>query len=168
MKRSLINCGDYTLVPLADGQVAIIDTDVAEIVGQHNWRDNGRGYAKTHTPTCWFGKPKGMFLHHLVVGHPIGGLMTDHINGETFDNRRVNLQIITNQHNQHKQKPQLRTTSSVYKGVSWNKGTGKWEARIKINGKSKYLGLYELEIQAAKAYDDSAIKLFGEFAKTNF
>ena len=115
----------------------------------------------------WFGKPKSLYLQHLIIGYPINGWMVDHINGEPLDNRVANLQIVTNQHNQQKQRSQLRITSSDYKGVSRHKETGKWEARIRVDGKLKYLGLYELEIQAAQAYDFAAQKFFGRFANIN-
>jgi len=61
-----------------------------------------------------------------------------------------------------------RNFSSMYKGVSWFKRTKRWMAYIKINQKRYYLGYFDIEEDAAKAYDVSAIERFGEFAKLNF
>lgn len=58
--------------------------------------------------------------------------------------------------------------TSQYKGVDWHKRDDKWRARIKVGGKRKYLGLFENEIDAAKAYDAAALKHFGEYANPNF
>lgn len=44
-------------------------------------------------------------------------------------------------------------TSSKYKGVGWHKNSKKWQARIDIKGKRKYLGLYNTEIDAHNAYE---------------
>jgi hypothetical protein len=37
-----------------------------------------------------------------------------------------------------------------------------------LNGKYIYIGRYKDEVEAAKAYDQKAREMFGEFAKTNF
>ena len=60
------------------------------------------------------------------------------------------------------------TNTSGYKGVSWHKRDNIWTANIKANGVKKHLGNFFCLVKAAKAYDDAAIKYFGEFAHTNF
>ena len=61
-----------------------------------------------------------------------------------------------------------KPTSSRFKGVSWREDVKKWTSRITtIGGKRKFLGRYESEIDAALAYDRSAIKYHGKFAITN-
>lgn len=56
----------------------------------------------------------------------------------------------------------------MYKGVSWKKDICKWTAKIGVDYKSIYLGCFENEIEAAKAYDEAAMKYHGEFACLNF
>ena len=61
-----------------------------------------------------------------------------------------------------------KNTSSDYKGVGWNKKANKWRAKIQIDSKSKHLGYFDSEIEAAKQYDKKAKEHFGEYAKLNF
>jgi len=44
----------------------------------------------------------------------------------------------------------------------------KRRAKIGVNGKRKHLGYFEDEVEAAKAYDEKAVELSGQFAYLNF
>ena len=93
----------------------------------------------------------------------------DHINGNSLDNRKCNLQIITNQQNQLKKKKQKNNTSG-YRGVFWYVNPGKtsaWEASIKFNHKGYFLGRFASKDDAALVYNKKAKELFGKFAVLN-
>lgn len=91
----------------------------------------------------------------------------DHINGDRSDNRIENLRDITNQQNSCNRKG-VDGTSSIYKGVTWNRSLSKWQASIHHNYKNIYIGLFDCEIAAANAYDEKALEIHKEYAKVNF
>lgn len=95
-------------------------------------------------------------------------MVVDHINGNTLDNRRSNLRIVTQSENSmNMTKSKSSRMTSKYKGVSWSIKEKRWIAKIKKMRKSKYLGSYKCEKNAAKAYNKSAIEMFGQYAKLN-
>lgn len=93
------------------------------------------------------------FLKHKPDGNT---LVVDHIDGNKLNNRLDNLQIITNRENSSKDK---KNGSSQYVGVSWDKRQRKWRANIFIDQKSRYLGIFRHEIEAAEAYQKALSEL---------
>jgi uncharacterized protein YfiM (DUF2279 family) len=57
---------------------------------------------------------------------------------------------------------------SRYRGVSWHRKAGKWQATTKSNRRLVYLGLFDSEADAARAYDSAVRRLRGDRAKLNF
>lgn len=112
---------------------------------------------------------KQTLLHRVVMAPPAGTLI-DHINGDGMDNRRSNLRVCTYaENNRNRRKRKVR--ASAYKGVSRSPESAKkpWRASIKRpEGKQTHLGCFWTEEEAARAYDDAARELFGEFACPNF
>ena len=105
-------------------------------------------------------------MHREIMGRP-KGLQVDHRNRKRLDNRRENLRTATNSQNQYNKNKTKSKTSSIYKGVTYIKSTGKWRAQIMVSRKNIALGEYDEEIEAAKAYDEGAKKYHGEFARLN-
>ena len=82
----------------------------------------------------------------------------DHINGDKADNRICNLREVTNvQNKQNTGKPASNTSGIM--GVSFHKKSGKWAANIKVDGSSRYLGIYDRKSDAGAAYAAAKAKL---------
>ncbi len=108
-----------------------------------------------------------IYMHQDIIQVP-KGMLIDHINHNGMDNREANLRAATHSQNMCNRKKLSNAKFSKYKGVSLNKLTHKWVARIGINNKIIHLGSFLNEIDAAKAYDLAARKYHGEFASLNF
>lgn len=90
--------------------------------------------------------------------------MSDHINGNTLDNRRSNLRVVTR--TQNNQNVTIRKhNKSGYKGVSLEKKTGRWVAVIQANNKRIHLGTFDTPEEAYAAYCEAAKKYHGKFAR---
>ena len=150
-------------IELTQGKFAIVDDDDYQELNKFNWHFH-QGYASRNVTIS--GKQKTQRMHRFVTNCP-DGFDVDHENHDTLDNRKSNLRVCSNSENGRNQKVRTYSKSSVYKGVNFNKKTGKWVARIKLNYKDKYLGLFTNEIDAAIAYNVAAIEMFGEFALLN-
>ena len=104
-------------------------------------------------------------MHREIMKAP-KGVMVDHVDRDGLNNRKRNLRLCSRRENSYNRRGNSRG-SSQYKGVFWHKVCGKWEARITYNGNADYLGLYENERDAARAYDERAKELYGDFAYLN-
>jgi hypothetical protein len=127
--------------------------------GGHNW------YAARLKVTGPY-KTRTISMHREIMNAPKGKLV-DHRNCESLDNRRSNLRFATRAENVRNRRKQKNTTSQFI-GVSFYKPTNNWESRIQHGDKRIRLGRFDSEIDAAKAYDEAAKRLFGEFARLNF
>ena len=106
-------------------------------------------------------------LHRFILGVTNPKIKVDHSPDPLGLNcQRSNLRKASNKQNGRNAKLS-KANMSGFKGVSWHKGGKKWQASIMLRGKSVGLGLYKTAKQAAQAYDSSARKHFGKFAKTN-
>ena len=110
-------------IELTQGKVAIVDDEDADLA-LLNWYC-ANGYAGRNIPGD-NGKQKQELLHRVVYERKIGrklrpGEQVDHIDRNTFDDRRENLRLATNAQNGANQGKQKGTCSSEYKGVSWYK-----------------------------------------------
>lgn len=85
----------------------------------------------------------------------------DHINGNRSDNRIANLREATALQNLRNSAKRKNNTSG-YKGVSFEKRTKKWIARIKLDAKRLHIGSFDTPEEAHLAYCAAAATHFGE------
>jgi len=129
-------------------------------VGSRAGRVNWKGYRM-------IGIDGALIMEHRLAWLYVYGewpdRQIDHINRDKSDNRIANLRLATNSQN-HINKGLQKNNTSGFKGVIWEPSLGKWRARIKINGKNKYLGVHRTREAAAAARRVAEQRHFGEFA----
>lgn len=160
-------------IQLTKGQVALIDDIDADLAG-FKWYTLNAGSASGHYAVRASARPNrvAILLHRVILermtGRPLTKVeLTDHANGDTLDNRRANLRIATKAENMQNRRKSAHNTSG-FKGVNWHRKTGKWQARITVNGKRKNLGYFDSPEMAHATYCEAAIKYHGEFANTGW
>jgi len=164
----MLALSDTRIIQLTHGHAAIVDAEDFDWLSQWNWiahKDRHTFYAVRNTSRK-LGKRQFIRMHRLIINPP-KGIQVDHRDGNGLNNSRSNLRYATCQQNAYNRRPQKRSKSSKYKGVSWHKGDQKWHALIKYQQKLHFLGAYSSEYEAALAYNFAAFQYFGVFARMN-
>jgi hypothetical protein len=154
--------GDIRQIPLSRGRFAIVDAADFEWLSRYHWTCRGG----TNPYAARIERGRIIWMHREIMQTP-PGLVCDHIDAVSLNNRRCNLRNCDRRQNSQNV-PKRAHATSCYKGVSWDTRAGKWRAKIKSHGKAYELGLFVSEIEAALAYDRKARELFGPFARLNF
>jgi hypothetical protein len=111
-------------------------------------------------------RENGKYFHRVIMNIP-KGLFVDHIDGNSCNNKKTNLRLVTPSQNSWNQNKRRSTSSSKFKGVCLYKKLNRYRAYITKHGKRIDLGYYDSEIDAAMAYNKAAREMFGEYAKLN-
>jgi hypothetical protein len=135
---------------------ALVDDNDYERVAAFRWCFDS-GYAGRR---AWIGgdRYERIKMHRFVLGLAAGELRhVDHINRNKLDNRRENLRLVAGRHEQVQNRPSWGR--SQHRGVSWHKGSGRWVARVKVDGVIHYLGYFHDEDEAGEAAREGRARL---------
>lgn len=154
------------LISLGKNRYAKVDDEDFEYLNQWTWgisngyvaRKEFLGYVDGHR------KWKQIYMHRTVMSEP--DIDVDHKFGDKFDNRKSQLRVVTRSQNNMNSEKKARC-SSKFKGVCWFSPRQTWRTRITVNGKDVFCRYFKTEIEAARAYNEKAKEIFGEFAKLN-
>lgn len=122
--------------------VALIDDEDAHLA-TYTWHISAYGYVHRNVVVGT------RSLHRDVLGLATGDpRQGDHINGDKFDNRRVNLRVVTHAQNNQNQ-PSSRGSSSRFRGVV--RSGNRWRAHTRWQGRLHHHGYFDREEDAAAA-----------------
>lgn len=147
------------IIPLTKGKQVVVDDVDFETLNKYKWCF-ASGYAVRKVNN------KRVFMHRFLMGVKDRKQFVDHKNCDPLDNRRENLRLCTPAQNSMNRKKSKNNTSG-YNGVVWYKQYNKWRVQLKYKRKQMAFGCYDDIKDAAKRYNEVAIKLFGEFAQLN-
>ena len=158
------------VIPLTKGYEAIVDISMLTWIGHMNWSIDGCNpkytmYAVTSVSVD--GKQKSLRLHNAVLrlnGVDVPkGLVTDHINRNSLDNRFENLRVTTQSMNVRN--TERYDNASGVRSYKTNAGNKRYQVRVKSNGREYALGSYSTEEEAHEVYTKELERLQGPLIK---
>src|SRR4030042_413782 len=139
----------------------MVDTKNYDKIKNHSWVISIDKYKNVKKAECTINY-KRVALHCFILNKK--GI--DHIDRNPLNNLESNLRECTQSQNCCNKTKQSNNTSG-YKGVIYAKWANLYRVRLQINKKSISVGYYKTAINAAKAYNEAALKYHGEFARLN-
>src|SRR5690348_4165969 len=132
-------------VMLSSGSVIVDECDMA-LVRQHRWHVRPNGYVVRFAKRD--GNVRTIYLHREIMG-ATAEEEVDHIDGNPNNNSRANLRRCSRSENGRNTRGSTRGTSP-FKGVSFERWTGKWRAIIHVGERHLNLGRFVNEEDAAR------------------
>jgi len=149
------------------GRFALVDECDYERLICMPWYGRADGYVTT--PVVYIDPATGRRKHTSIqlqraVLNPPRYRFVDHIDGNTLNNVRSNLRLASPLESSRNRGLQSNNTSG-FKGAYLNRASGRWQARISVEGKLISLGSYASKEEAARAYSQAADKYYGKFVR---
>jgi len=163
LNKYVIN-GNECNVYLKNNNYFTIDKKNINTVKVYYWFLSSNGYVIAKKPKYHKNKEETILLHRYIKNIFNKKCLIDHINGNKLNNLEINLRVATRQQNAVNSKLSKNNTCG-YRGVRSIKN--KYGAYIKYNYKQIHLGSFSDIKDAAIAYNNKAIELFGKFATLN-
>ena|SRR5258707_3893942 len=161
---------EYKTIQLSRGKQTIVDAEDFGWLSKWKWYCDNRDYAQRDVVISQKSPRivKKIPMHKEIMKVSGGReIIVDHKNRDRLDNRKQNLRLCTMQQNVMNVPIYKNKKSSRYKGVFRGKDSKKYKVMIGFNGKLIHIGVFESEMDGAKAYNEAALKYFGEFASLN-
>jgi hypothetical protein len=158
------------IIHLTTGEDVLVDDEDYPVLSRFTW---SKSTNHANYPMARMYREKGVPIDVIMSQIILGGSRKtfELMDGNTLNMQKRNLRLLEESElNLLKNKAKVykgQTPSSRYKGVCWSKASSKWVAMVHMNRKRYYLGLFELEEDAALAYNKKAQELYGKFAKLN-
>ncbi len=151
---------DVRCIPLTLRMVTTVDAPDYEWLSAYRW------FAKGTAGKYYAGRAERgeMIMMHREIMKPPPGMVVDHIDGDSLNNRRNNLRICTPGQNNHNRT--FKGNNSGFAGV-YRYGK-RWKAMITYKGEQIMIGAFDDKIEAARARDRKALEIYGPFACLNF
>lgn len=156
-------------IPLTRGKFAMVDDEDYDFLNQWKWNAHRGANTFYATRGVWIKERKKMkevAMHRVILGLTDSKIHVDHKDHNGLNNQKENIRRATPSQNCANIKPKEGKTSK-FLGVSKRTDNGKWKAEIRKNNIGYRLGTFNNEVDAAKAYNEAAKKLHGEFANLN-
>lgn len=156
-------------IELNHRQVSIVDDGDFEWLNRFTWhaklRSDGRGFYADHAWRLPSGRVHHIRMHRMLLKTPVGQRI-DHVDGDSLNNQRANLRFCTASENGGNARLN-RNNRSGFKGVFWRWDCCRWRVSITVEHRKFCVGHFSTLLEAAQAYDEAAVKFYGEFARTN-
>lgn len=153
-----------SLIPLqgknGEGKFALVDTADLDLVSQHKWTSMAQGYVIRYESEN--NRTVAILMHHTILGKPEKGLVVDHRNGNTLDNRRCNLRFVGRLGNSQNARPRKPNRHGLI-GVAAHRN-GRWyRAVIRSEGVKHRSEWFDTPEKAHQEYLRLRALLHGEF-----
>jgi AP2-like factor, euAP2 lineage len=152
------------------GEKIKVDAEDYSMLSERSWRVIYRGKEKKPlvvTSLRIGASSRTMSLGQYLMRPKKGKMAYPRQWDNGLDYRKENIIICSMKERQRMLPKRADKTSSQFRGVSFIRSKKIWRARIEKNNKAYFLGDFESEALAARAYNKAAKDLFGELAFQN-
>lgn len=149
-------------IALTQGMIAMIDDEWFPIISKWPWYFTGEYAARDIGGRD---DRQTMYMHRYITMAP-ECYRVDHNNQNKLDNQEYNLRVVIPINNYYNRGAQSNNTTG-FKGVCYDRSRGLYMASISAERKQHNLGRFTTAEEAARAYNEAAIKLHGEYACLN-